>query len=458
MLANRILSSNREGNNDERTKPDSSEVMILDLDPGQPEYSSPGQVSLTHVKEPNFGPPYTHPVPTRNSRTIRSHSIGALSPSADPGFYMSCALDLFARYREFVKLSPECPLIINTPGWVLGTGLELLVDLISSTRPAEIIYMSQEGPFEVEQSLREAAKSSPFYTLPSQASEYTTRTGAQLRTMQSMSYFHLDSKCLGTSDIEHLSWNGTPLTSVRPWEIKYSGDNSGMMGVMCYGEQPDPELLSDYINGSVLSVVVIEDMAAIPGWNVDSEGPFSMLERTTSKIAASYDDDNHELEKPAVIRTSQEDIPYFNPRNTITLDPKHSHTIGLVLVRGIDIQRKRLQVLTPLHHSIVSGFKAGKPIVLVKGKLDTPGWAYTEELLQKTARAKATRTQTGATKGVDEGEGEFEEDLVIEREKTKGKGFDGAPWVEKLVGSQGRGVGARVWRVRRDLGRTGDGD
>ena len=36
-------------------------------------------------------------------------------------------------------------------------------------------------------------------------------------------------------------------------------------------------------------------------------------------------------------------------------------------------------------------------------------------------------------------------------------GFQNAPWVEKLEGSRGRGVGARVWRVRRDLGRNGDG-
>jgi len=32
------------------------------------------------------------------------------------------------------------------------------------------------------------------------------------------------------------------------------------------------------------------------------------------------------------------------------------------------------------------------------------------------------------------------------------------PWVETLEGSQGRGIGARVWRVRRDLGRSEGGD
>jgi hypothetical protein len=32
------------------------------------------------------------------------------------------------------------------------------------------------------------------------------------------------------------------------------------------------------------------------------------------------------------------------------------------------------------------------------------------------------------------------------------------PWVERLEGSEGRGVGAKVWRVRRDLGRSEGGD
>lgn len=85
----------------------------------------------------------------------------------------------------------------------------------------------------------------------------------------------------------------------------------------------------------------------------------------------------------------------------------------------------------------------------MSGKLDTPGWAYTEELNLREevlkGRGKEDDSEEG---GNDEGE-EAEEG---------GDAFENVPWVEKLKGSQGRGVGARVWRVRRDLGKAGDGE
>jgi polynucleotide 5'-hydroxyl-kinase GRC3/NOL9 len=78
--------------------------------------------------------------------------------------------------------------------------------------------MSEGGPLEVVNSLREAARKAPVFTLPSQLSEYTTRTAAHLRAMQTMSYFHLHSATKG-----NLAWNGEPLTDIPPWEIPYSG-------------------------------------------------------------------------------------------------------------------------------------------------------------------------------------------------------------------------------------------
>ena len=77
----------------------------------------------------------------------------------------------------------------------------------------------------------------------------------------------------------------------------------------------------------------------------------------------------------------------------------------------------------------------GRKIVLISGKFDTPGWAYTEGLIRKNA-----------------GDDNNNEDI------DEADRFPDIPWVEKLKGSQGRGGGARVWRVRRDLGRSDGGD
>jgi len=360
---------------------------------------------------------------------------------------MACAIDLFAHYRNLLSTTPNCPLVINTSGWVLGTGLELLTDLIAKIHPTDIIYMSQEGPWDVVKSLKEAAKSTPVYTLPSQTSEYTTRTAAHLRTMQTMSYFHLDPKSK-----DNLVWNDTPLTAIPPWEIKYSGESAGILGIICYGEQPPADLLFDSINGSLVAVVVIDDMAAIPGWNSDE--PDTMHDNSDPIPSPGVQNDTQTLQNPLLIRTPISDLPYFNPFNSISLLPQHSHCVGMALVRGIDIPRRRLQVLTPISPGIIEeASEQGKNIVLVSGKFDTPGWAYTEDMVKTSVLEKEGKKQ-GDEEGSDE-EMDGDENVT---EVGKEHSFTNVPWVERLEGSQGRGVGARVWRVRRDLGKSDSGD
>lgn len=94
-----------------------------------------------------------------------------------------------------------------------------------------------------------------------------------------------------------------------------------------------------------------------------------------------------------------------------------------------------------------------KSIVLVGGKLETPGWAYTEEL-HRSAVVALSRRRKELGGHVDHEDSDGEE--TDEEEYDMGE-FEKAPWVERLEGHRGRGVGERVWKVRRDLGRSGDG-
>lgn len=328
--------------------------------------------------------------------------------------------------------------------------------------------MSQEGPWEVVESLRDAVKRIPVLTLPSQVSKYVTKTAAHLRTMQAMSYFHVNP----TSEKE-LSWSAEPLSSIPPWEIRYSGKNAGLLGVICYGEQPAADLLLESINGSLLAVVVIDDMEAIPGWQTEiqdttnetdhpqSDHSYSM-ETGATEIRALDDEtlEPQHLERPLIVQTPKEDIPYFNPANAISLDPKHSHCIGLVLVRGIDITRRRLQVITPISPNVIEEInEARKPIVLVGGRFDNPGWTYTEELMQKDWLEKVARKKAGDEIDADGDERDEEsdgDDDDGDGGRSLAQGFRIVPWVERQEGSQGRAFGSQVWRVRRDLGKSGD--
>jgi polynucleotide 5'-hydroxyl-kinase GRC3/NOL9 len=105
ILTNKLLSD--EGNQS------STGVALLDLDPGQPEYSIPGQLSLLHLREPNLGPPFSHPWPMSKNRLIRSHTIAAITPAEDPELYMNCALDLYAHYRMLLSQNPNCCLVVS---------------------------------------------------------------------------------------------------------------------------------------------------------------------------------------------------------------------------------------------------------------------------------------------------------------------------------------------------------
>lgn len=255
-----------------------------------------------------------------------------------------------------------------------------------------------------------------------------------------MSYFHLTDD--GAKDqTTTLNWDPRPLTAIAPREVSYSGDQGGFMGILSYDFQSPAELFADTINGMILAAVDIEDRRAFRDL-VDASITSDDGSSTFSQIGGEY---------------SPEGLPMIPNPNDIALDPRYSRTIGLVLIRGIDVARKRLQVITPIALQNIDELKSqGHQLVLVHGKFDAPTWAYTEDMY---ARAGKQQQQGPPLKDVEvTDENTSEDDSEVEPETASGVGdVATVPWVEVLKGNQKRPVGSRVWRVRRDLGRnTGD--
>ncbi|KAJ3474293.1 hypothetical protein NLG97_g9909 [Lecanicillium saksenae] len=252
LLTNRLLTAT------DRATQTSPGVAVIDLDPGQPEYAPAGTVSLVHVTKPNLGAPFCHPGLHEDGHAVlRSHALASVSPAMSPSLYIQCAIDLYETYRRTLR---NCPLVINTPGWILGTGLDLLVELASKMIPSHVVYMSDEGPADVVDALRSATRND-LLTLPSQPSEYTSRTGSQFRAMQAMSYFHLaDAPATGSPGV--LGWNPKPLSAVQPWQVRYDLKKKGIRGILSYDFQSPPELFRAAIDGMVVAVVEIEEREA----------------------------------------------------------------------------------------------------------------------------------------------------------------------------------------------------
>ncbi|KAF4548620.1 mRNA cleavage and polyadenylation factor CLP1 P-loop-like protein [Elsinoe fawcettii] len=327
----------------------------LDLDPGQPEFGSPGQVSLVQVKGLLFGPSFSHPYthPNLACRTIRAHSLAATSPREDVDHYLECAVELYQHFIQVKKQFSNASLIINCPGWVTGSGVVLLQRLIASLRITDAVILEspefQNDPITFPVSVK-------VRTLPSHGRTSTSRPSAESRAMQTMSYFHTISPPLGRQ-----SWTPQPLASLPSLALSYDGSDQLIHAITSYHASVSPSMLADVLEGLPVALVIAENSQAFT---------FSTTNLTPSSI----------------IRTP-ESLPFIPPPlNGITppLNPHHSHSLGQALVRSIDKDKKVMHLVTPVSeaeiHLALAKTKGKGKLVLVRGKFDSPDWAFLEEV------------------------------------------------------------------------------
>lgn len=427
LLMNHVLCQTLEF--DKYTDPDTSSVYLLDIDPGQPEFAPPGQLSLHCITKPVLGPPFTHPMGTDSNgcTTIRAHSIAALSPKEDPEHFLSCALDLLQCYNDLQAHNPGCSLIINCPGWILGVALEITAQVLRASRVTDLVYLSTGSGVitEVIDVLKSAAGSANFYDL-SRADQVlpVTRPAVDFRAMQNISYFHQVSKA-GTNQSR---WTSTPLVERKPWIVTYDEDDAQILAFMSLGEQPNGEFLRTVCEGTLFSVTIIEDE--------------NLVEALAAKLQ----------------RTDSDKIPYIAADKTGVCpppDPRKSRTVGLAYLSHIDVDRHTLALQTPIPSAMRAQYLRktadGQPrILLIRGQYDTPGWAY-QEVLHKTQHDERLKHKSDPPTKEDD---DLSIPLEVTSEYDEGReSVDEAgpdvPWIKQLR------TGERAddrWRVRKDWG------
>ena len=405
FLLNHVLSPAPETENGYKN---TDGVAFLDLDPGQPEFAPMGQIYLAHLRSPFFGPPFTHPSldHARDGQILRAHHIGATSPKEDPDHYALATMDLMDQYRSLLAQYPRCPLIINYPGWIFGQGLEVVTWLVKSLGLSDVVYMSENGPGEVLQPLTYASLEArvPMTILPSQPTDFVSRSSAQLRSMQIQSYFHLSHP----ADLSNPLWQGTPLSRTRPIAVDYAGPKQGILGIMIMGSQISPHMLREVLEGAVVAVVAVESRSAIIGSSIVPEKsqihPSEENEEDGVDAGDDMDMDSNEhhiggsFGTDSVKRTPEEDLPYlfFGSGSCTPLDPKASNCLGLALIHSVNVSVRKLELSTPISSSrLRDAMEQGHELVLVRGQLDSPNWAVSEEY--HAARDAERRYQQSVT-------------------------------------------------------------
>lgn len=250
---------------------------------------------------------------------------------------MASIINLITLYRDTLTSATTAqnariPLVINTAGWTKGLGLELLADIIGQSQASDIVFLS--GPLERSNPVAEICpESAMMHELESISSSAGPArfSAADLRTLQIMSYLHHCPE-KGKWEFE------TPLTSMAPWMVPYTGPAPGVDGVQVLGEQVAPEELVTAIDGTLVGVVLVDG---------DDLGD--------------------------VFHTA-ENLPYLHNAPPPP-SPERSFSAGLALIRGVDVKEGCLQLLTRITESEMERWEQeGWRVVLVRGRLELPVW------------------------------------------------------------------------------------
>lgn len=170
-----------------------------------------------------------------------------------------------------------------------------------------------------------------FHQLVSVASAPSRFTATDLRTLQTISYFHYNH--------DKGDWNIAPLTGIRPWIVPYTGVLPGIHAVHILSETLPPELISPAIDGTIVAIVVTEE-------------------------------EELQLSTPP-----SEGEPNQLPMLTHNISPARAFCAGLAVIRAVDRSAGELHLLTPIPLAEIAGWdSAGTAVVLVRGRLELPVW------------------------------------------------------------------------------------
>ncbi|XP_022649799.1 polynucleotide 5'-hydroxyl-kinase NOL9-like isoform X1 [Varroa destructor] len=143
VLCNRILHSSSDDQPQSQTDggggPPSQKtvpIFVLDLDPGQTEFTPSTCVSLVEVNCLLMGPPGAHQIKPRKSLLVGDSTAGAR-----PESYVAAVNSLMSYVNN--ELTFNHILIVNTMGWLNGIGDLLLGTVLDIVKPCKVLATSE---------------------------------------------------------------------------------------------------------------------------------------------------------------------------------------------------------------------------------------------------------------------------------------------------------------------------
>ncbi|KAF3942130.1 hypothetical protein ABW19_dt0206162 [Dactylella cylindrospora] len=403
-------------------------VAYIDLDPGQPSFTPPCIISLHKIASPIVSPPFGS---FKSTELLRQHHIGYTSPREDPKYYLRCAADLVGEYRRISELGEPLTLLVNTCGWIKGMGLELLRELVPIFEPSDIVGLGDvEGAFA---GMTHEGMSVKKHFLEAGGSGAAGSSGAgvggggggggggpqvtpaDLRTLQTISYFHSIPKDTENPNSAGFDFS-THLTAVEPVIASYRGQNKAIDVITVLDAEISQDLVSTAINATTVAVNLIK--------GDDTGHPvIRYLEDAQGGVVGGGG---------AGGAGNGENITPLVPSNLFEgtsdlLPPERTITLGLAIIRGMDEEKGEIQLLTPIREDALNRWmeEEGYRVVLCRGRDEMPVW-----LMWDWREGRGRRRGTGS---------------------GTGNGNGKTPYLDFVFGGEVGGKGAKEWKVRRNI-------
>ncbi|KAH3673007.1 hypothetical protein WICMUC_003960 [Wickerhamomyces mucosus] len=328
-------------------------LNILDIDPGQSIFSKPESISLSKLHSYQFGNHLS--LTSSDIQSVKQHYIGFTSPKDQPNRFNVLLQDLFNSYTNDGLIKNES-LLINTPGWIKGYGINLTKTIVAKIKPTHIIYLNS-GNLDIQNdeviNLLKDYKDD-FELIPLLGNFHNNSNvkyhSSQLRIFKKTSYFH---------KLRDYKFNFKPLLMNPPLQLSY-GDH----GVK----------FSTFLNFNDIDVANNEDFKNL------FEGSIIAI-HTITKL---------ELSKITNIKTVGNRLPILDSKSFNNLNVQTLKFKCLALIHSIDETAKLLNLYIPeFEMNQLKSKPLNEEFFILRGKSDTPIQEFAStEIIKKFKNSK----------------------------------------------------------------------
>lgn len=325
--------------------PISNSIGLLELRPDDPLVGIPGHVSLSTHNQPILRPPWSRCTMNEHKHTVLSSYATGIDLSKSSDVMMQITRQLLKDVHEQFKQGVFDIVLVHLAPWSQGLNKSKIRECLELLDVKDVVLV---GPSKDDELLRFlSSKEFAVVTIPNINIARPSISASQRRSLALQAYFHSSHQNAGC-------WIPSPLSSWRPYVISYktsgtashAGIGTDFKFVNFCKEIPAmrSNLMRDLLNGSLVSVHV-------------------------------QIDESENLVDLDISRGQGDGIPYISPSGSLA-DIPSSRSIGMALIRSIDVDNQEFHVLSPIEMSTIDPQR----VILYAGVVEMPSWAYEEDL------------------------------------------------------------------------------